>query len=157
MAGRPRKMSAVSKGKIGKEKREYRQLQEQAIKVNRDDLVPPSWLSFRAKKEFKRVVKAAEKLDVLDDLDLAVLVIYAHSYDQYQLCSELVMKHGVTAEREGQTSTYEVLSPYVSAQEKYAKQIMQCSTKLGLATTDRLKLIVPEPPEEENKFLKYVK
>ncbi len=157
MAGRPRKMSAVSTGKIGKEKREFRHLQEAQLKVECDDLKPPAWLSFRSKKEFKRVIKAAEKLQILDDLDLAVLVVYAHAYDQYQICSELVMEHGVTAPREGANGSYEVLSPYVAAQEKYAKQIMQCSSKLGLATTDRLKLIVPEPQEEENKFLKYMK
>ena len=50
------------------------------------------------------------------------------------------------------------VSPYVTAQNKYAEQILKCSSKLGLATTDRLKLVVPQADEgPENKYLKYAK
>ena len=70
-----------------------------------------------------------------------------------------MQEHGVTETRTNQYGDYETVSPWVSAQEKYAKQIMQCSSKLGLATTDRLKLIVPTKEEEQpiNRYLKYAK
>ena len=46
----------------------------------------------------------------------------------------------------------------MNVQEKYVKQIMRCSTKLGLATTDRLKLVVPIREEPaENKFITLLK
>ena len=52
---------------------------------------------------------------------------------------------------------YEVVHPLLTAQEKYVKQIMQCSSKLGLAVTDRLRLVVPKKEEKkENKFLQYL-
>jgi len=34
-------------------------------------------------------------------------------------------------------------SPYVNVSDKASAKILQCSSKLGLACTDRLKLIVP--------------
>ena len=52
----------------------------------------------------------------------------------------------------------EIINPLINVQEKYVKQIMQCSTKLGLATTDRLKLVVPIREEPaENKFITLLK
>lgn len=46
-------------------------------------------------------------------------------------------------------------SPYVNIADKAAAMIMRCSSKLGLATTDRLKLIIPEKEEKPaNKFIK---
>lgn len=53
---------------------------------------------------------------------------------------------------------YETVHPLLIVQEKYVKQIMQCSTKLGLATTDRLKLIVPTKEDpKENKFIELIR
>lgn len=157
--GRPRKMSSVSTGKIGKEARAEREIQESKLKLGRDDLKPPSFLDFDGQKEFKRVVKEAKKVDILDNLDLTILAVYAHAWEQYTKCAAYVQEHGVTETRVNQYGEYETVSPWVSAQEKYAKQIMQCSTKLGLATTDRLKLIVPTKEEEQpiNRYLKYAK
>ena len=157
--GRPRKMMSVSTGKISKEERLEREIQESKLKLGRDDLRPPSFLDFEGQKEFKRVVKEAKKVDILDNLDLTILAIYAHSWEQYTKCADFIKLNGVTATRENQFGEYETVSPWVSAQEKYAKQIMQCSAKLGLATTDRLKLIVPTKDEEQpiNKYMKYAK
>lgn len=159
MAGRPRKMVEVSTGKIGKDVRAERQKQESQLKLGRNDLTPPIFLDFQGRKEFKRVIRAAEKIDILDDLDMTVLAIYAHAWENYMKCAEYIKEHGVVEIRTNKFGEYEAVSSYVHAQEKYVKQIMQCSSKLGLATTDRLKLIVPTKKEEEpeNKFLKYAK
>ena len=50
-----------------------------------------------------------------------------------------------------------MISPYVTAQARYVDTIFRCSAKLGLSTTDRLKIVVPEAEPEENKFTKYIK
>ncbi len=159
MAGRSRKMTIVSTGKIGKEAIAKKAAQEKKIKLARDALAPPTWLDDEAQAEFKRVVDEAGKIDILDNLDLAVLAIYANAYSKYVAMTCYINKNGVTGERETAYGIYEVVSPYVLAQEKFVKQIMMCSTKLALATTDRLKLIVPTAGEEkpENKFLRFVK
>lgn len=155
---RPRKTMAVSTGKIGKAAREKRKNEEKKYKLTRDALSPPMWLDTKAKKEFKRVVAECEKIDILDNLDLAVLAIYANAYSHFVDCCDYINRNGETIEKISRYGAYEVTSPYIAAQEKYVKQIMLCSSKLGLATTDRLKLIVPvvDDESEENKFKKYL-
>lgn len=155
MAGRPRKVVDISTGKIGKDKIKARQEMEKRIKLERDGLTPPTWLDDFAKDEFTRVVDEAGEIDILDNLDLSTLSIYCNAYSKFKELTELINKGGKEKFLDGSGNR---VSPYINAQEKYIKQINQCSTKLGLATTDRLKLIVPvvENKKDDNPFLKYL-
>ena len=151
---RPRKTTATSTGKIGKEKIKERQEQENKIKLDNKNLKAPAYLSETAKIEFTRVVEEASKIDTLDNLDLSIRAIYSSAYAQYLEITEEIQNMGqgfryVTADNK--------ISPLINAQDKIIKQIMTCSSKLGLATTDRLKLIVPKKEESEtNKYLRYL-
>ena len=151
---RPRKTTATSTGKIGKEKIKERQEQENKIKLDNKNLKAPAYLSETAKLEFARVVEEASKIDTLDNLDLSILAIYCNAYSQYLEITGEIQNMGqafryVTADNK--------ISPLINAQDKIIKQIMTCSSKLGLATTDRLKLIVPTKEESEtNKYLRYL-
>ena len=153
--GRARKVIDMQIGNISKQKKMNRKMQEEKIKIDRDALMKgaPSWLSERAAAEYNRVVREAAAIDMLDNLDMSVLAIYADNYDRYLDAAEYLQKNGQTYEGRGGP----VMSPYVKIAESASNQIMKCSTKLGLATTDRLKLMVPEKESKEvNKFLKYV-
>ena len=152
---RPRKVVDISTGKIGKQARVARQVAESKIKIDRKQLETgaPSWLSDGAAQEYNRVVREAGKIGLLDNLDMVVLAIYADNYARYVTASIEMRRSGLTVE--GKFA--DVPSPYVAIADKAATQIQKCSTKLGLATTDRLKLIVPEKEEKSvNKFLKYL-
>ena len=155
MAGRPRKAVGVSKGKIGKEKRLNRKIQESKIKVDRLQLEEgaPDWLSPDAAEEYMRIVHEAGKVDLLDNIDRAFLAIYADNYDRYVQASSALKENGLTVEgKKG-----EMPSPYIKIAGEAATQIQRCSTKLGLAATDRLKLIVPTEEEKSvNKFLRFL-
>lgn len=155
MAGRPRKVVGISTGKIGKQKRLNRKIQEEKLKLECDQLEKgaPSWLSPLAQEEYMRVVQEAGKVRLLDNLDLAVLAIYADNYDRYVQASSALQEYGLTVEsRKG-----EIPSPYIKIAGDAAMQIQRCSTKLGLAATDRLKLIVPTEEEKSvNKFLRFL-
>ena len=156
MAGRPRKAVGVSKGKIGKEKRLNRKIQESKIKVDRLQLEEgaPDWLSPDAAEEYMRIVHEAGKVDLLDNIDRAFLAIYADNYDRYTKASAALQEDGLTVA----TEYGEIPSPYLKIASDAATQIHRCSTKLGLAATDRLKLIVPTATDDKpkNKFLKYM-
>ena len=156
--GRTRKVVAISTGKIGKEKRLNRQIQEQSVKIDREQLEAsvPKWLNREATAEYRRVVAEAAKINLLDNLDLSTLAIYANAYAMYMEAATRMNEDGMTIT--GPRGA-EIPSPYMSIADKCASQIFRCSTKLGLATTDRLKLIVPTQAEEreENKYLKYLK
>lgn len=157
MPGRPRKIIDISTGKISKKNRASRKAQEKKIKLPRDELIAPKWLNDIAKNEFTRVVKAAGKIDLLDNLDLALVAIYANAYSHFIELARNLDEMSDIATRFSANGSYNVVSPCLVAQEKYVKQIMQCSTKLGLATTDRLKLIVPVKEDKKiNKFMQYL-
>ena len=152
---RPRKVVDISTGKIGKQARVARQVAESKIKIDRKQLETgaPSWLCDGAAQEYNRVVREAGKIGLLDNLDMVVLAIYADNYARYVTASIEMRRSGLTVE--GKFA--DVPSPYVAIADKAATQIQKCSTKLGLATTDRMKLIVPEKEEKSvNKFLKYL-
>lgn len=156
MAGRPRKVVEISTGKIGKTARLNRKVQEDKIKLDRTAIEAgaPSWLSDDAAKEFNRVVAEAKKINLFDNLDMAILAIYADCYDKYIKANANLNEFGLSIEVKGNIYP----SPFILIADKMATQILKCSTKLGLAVTDRLKLIVPTKEEKSvNKFLDYLK
>lgn len=152
---RPRKVVGISTGKISKASRASREQQEKDLKIDRKTLErgAPEWLSDEAALEYNRVVDEAAKIDLLDNLDVAALAIYADQFDRYTKASLAIQKDGaVITGKSGR-----MMNPAVNVQVKAAELIAKMSTKLGLATTDRLKLIVPTKEEKKvNKFLKYV-
>lgn len=151
MAGRSRKIIAVSTGKIGKKAIEERKKQEEKIRLTREELKAPEWLPIEAQLEFQRVVRETAKIEILDNLDLGILAIYCNAYYCYTEITKKINSLMI------EDIDNKQLSIFNNIQEKYVKQIMQCSTKLGLATTDRLKLVVPVKEEKkENKFFKYL-
>lgn len=154
MAGRPRKVVGMQSAKMGKKEKLNRKIQEEKIKLDRTGLVPPKFLTKEGKKEFKRIVEEAGKINLLDNLDLSVLAIYCNAYSNYIDISNEMLELDAD---DRYLLPNGKMNPIINAQEKYVKQIMQCSTKLGLATTDRLKLIVPtEESKETNKYLKFL-
>lgn len=154
MAGRPRKVTVLSTGKIGKDNIQQRKTQESKLKLGKEQLTPPSWLSVDAQREFTRVVEEVSKIDILDNLDLGVLAVYCNAYSNYKITVDILREEGNIITKETSHGVSQVVNPALKAQETYIRQIMQCSTKLGLATTDRLKLVVPVKKEDnKNKFI----
>ena len=151
---RPRKTLAATKKNLTKAEIEQKQEQEERIKIDRENLSAPTYLTEKAKAEFERVVKEAKKIEILDNLDLSILAIYSRAYAQYLEITEEIQKMDQAYRYITEDNK---ISPLINAQDKIIKQIMTCSSKLGLATTDRLKLIVPKKEEvTTNKYLKYL-
>lgn len=156
MAGRTRKIVDISTGKIGKQEKLNRKIQEDKLRLDRQALEDgaPQWLKPAAAEEFNRVVFEAKKINLYDNLDLSILAIYADCYARFVEASEYLQKNGSTIV----VGEKEFVSPYVTIADKLMTQILKCSTKLGLSITDRLKLIVPTQEEKTvNKFLEFIK
>lgn len=139
----PRKSIDLSTAKIGKQKTLNRRRQEEELKIDREGIEgtdgPPDWLDEVAREEFERVVFEAGKLPMFDNLDRSVLAVYASAYSQFVNATLELQKGGYVA----RDTKMPMPSPYVGIADKAATKILQCSSKLGLAVTDRLKLIVP--------------
>lgn len=155
--GRPRKVVSISTGRIGKKERLARQQQEEMIKIDRDGLETevPAWLTEQGREEYLRVVRESGKVPFLDNLDRHFVAMYADAYDRYIEAAKQLHKYGDVLKLE--TGLAE--SPFLRVMKKAEDTIFRCSRVLGLATTDRLRLIAPkaEPEKAENKYLKFLK
>ena len=155
----PRKVVDLSTRKISRAEKINRKRQEQELKIDREGIEgdggAPDWLDDVARKEFERVVHEAGKIPMLDNLDRSVLAIYASNYSKFVDAEKNLQKYGPVVKANGMPMP----SPYVNVSDKAAAKVLQCSSKLGLAVTDRLKLIVPtkeatsSPVEKWLKFL----
>lgn len=154
--GRPRKTAEASTRKVSKEDKAARSAAEKKLKLGNDQLIVPEWLQSDtiAAEEFVRVVDEYKKIDTLDNLDLSTLAIYCKAYSSYIDVTRVIEGSGYTVvTAEGSSK----ISPYVTAQDRYVTQIFRCSAKLGLATTDRLKLVVGvDDGKRDNKFLPFL-
>lgn len=152
--GRARKVISMRKGEMPKAERQAREEGEAKIKIDAENLVAPEWLDSEAQKEFNRVVSEARKIDYLDNLDLSVLAVYCDNYARYVNAATHLNNDGLVNVTD---SGYATPSPYMSILNQSAKNIFTCSSKLGLAITDRLKLIVPKAAEKpKNKYEKFL-
>lgn len=151
---RPRKVISMQTGHRTNNEKAVRQSGEKHIKAKKDALSAPNWLSDVAALEFERVVHEAEQIDMLDNLDLSVLAVYADNYSQYVAAATYLNIHGAVMKTQ---NGYETPSPWLKVKDQAAKNIFSCSTKLGLAVTDRLKLITPVKEEKSvNKYIQFL-
>lgn len=150
--GRPRKVVDISTGKIGKKERVNRKIQESKIRTDNSDLQNvPGWLNDTAAGEYRRIVSEAADVGMLDNLDKTYIAIYADAYSKLLDANEHLKDEGMLVESGKATS------PHWKIYRDCVQMIHSASTKLGLAVTDRLKLIVPTKEEKSvNKFLKYM-
>ena len=128
-----------------------REIKEASLKAGRDDLTPPLWLNDAAREVFQRVGVEDGKIGLLDIMDKSVLAVYADAYAQYQEAAQHLKIDGLAPDGK--------INPFQRVATDAAKIILQCSSKLGLAATDRLKLAVPKqapPPPAVNKWLAFL-
>lgn len=152
-----RKIVDMSTGKISRAEKINRKRQEEELKIDREGIEgdggAPEWLDDVAREEFERVVREAGKIPMLDNLDRSVLAIYASNYSKFVDAEKNLQKYGPVVKANGMPMP----SPYVNVSDKAAAKVLQCSSKLGLAVTDRLKLIVPTKEAATSPVDKWLK
>lgn len=117
------------------------------------ELTPPAFLDAEARQEFSRVVNAYKEIGTLDALDLSVLAVYAEAWSEYTKLAGIISRYGSVLTKRRVTGKVDIQpNPALAAQTEMVKRIMQCSLKLGLATTDRMRLIIPTTAEEGSVF-----
>lgn len=87
--------------------RQKRQQEEEALKLGREKLVPPDWLSPAAAAEFVRVVDEAGKLGLWDNLDVDCVAVYATAYVGYKEATAALAREGAVIERETREGYHE--------------------------------------------------
>jgi P27 family predicted phage terminase small subunit len=148
---RPPVISVLNGSHWSKEEREERQKLEESIRVDSDRLVPPDFLTDRAKQLYERL---AWEMHWIDNLDHADLVMYCYCWDKVQSLMEKNRDVPDTLQGTGSSGqTVLVQNPDRFAFKQYAEEMRKISGKIGISHTDRLRLLQPETPDKpENKF-----
>lgn len=178
MAGRPREPIDVIKarGKKHLSEAEYDERKNGEIIVPFVDVEPPKHLSKAQKDEFNEIAGKLLQLGVFTELDVDVLAQYIVAKTLYwelnsQIKKVMSKKNAVhkwdvveslaanCEEQEDLKKLLEALlrrqrgddvAALLTQQDKVFKQCRSCARELGLGITNRLKLTLPEPMEEDD-------
>jgi P27 family predicted phage terminase small subunit len=132
-------------------KAEIEERTKQEIKPITDDIIAPSYLSSKQKKEFYTIAEQLKKLKILGETDVDALGRYITANGFYINAVKQMRKK----ENKEDPLKFEAWS---KIQERYFKQCRSSANDLGLSISSRCKLVVPEINQEtpkENKFKKF--
>lgn len=160
MAGRNKQPLTVIQGKgrsnhITKAEAKQRLQHEEKMRGPTENIKPPSYLTAAQKREFNEIAQKLVALKIFSELDIDNLARYLDSKFQYlQLVKDLKkIRPTETVEREGKKITF-ANEDYPKLQRTKNALFNECraaASDLGLTITSRLKLVIPDPPEKEQK------
>ena len=168
-----------AKGKKHLTKDEIEERKSQEVQVPFVDIVPPSYLKGKKRiNEFRHYADMLVKVGIFTELDvdtLAKYIIAKELYITYTKELEAVVSKNpaihkwealeqiVTDSKEKQ-ALFDVLemilrrqkgddaTVIMNLQDKAFKQCLACAKELGLTITSRCKLIIPQPPEDDDEL-----
>ena len=181
MAGRPREPIDLikAKGKKHLTKAEYEDRKNSEIHVPFTDIKPPSYLTSKQKKEFTDIAEQLLQLNIMTELDEDVLAQYCIAKTLYLDYSDQLKKvmqkknavhkwgviESIAANCEDEEDMRKLLEAILrrqrgddatvlmNLQDKAFKQCLACARELGLTITSRVKLVIPQPPDDEDDEL----
>lgn len=143
----------VAKGKKNLTKAEIQERRDREIKPITDDIIAPSYLTAKQKKEFDKIAGQLKKLKIMGETDVDALARYIIANDFYIHAVKQLRKTEIKNDPE-------LFEAWARNQERYFKQCRSSATDLGLTISSRCKLVVPatkEAPVKQNKFSKFEK
>ena len=143
--GRYQKPFYAQRSHLTNEEKENRAQAEALVTVGSEDLAkPPSWLvDTVAKKEFKRIVKELNDIEIVGNLDLGNIGGYCNAYSYYRKATDELKKASLTitvTDKDGNDIVKE--HPLVNIQKKYAEEMRKFASLVGLTIDSRLKAAV---------------
>ncbi len=148
---RPRKIVSMQTGNIKKDVRAQKEYEESLIKTDGDELdkVPPSvFLDSTAKKEYERIKKNLQSIDIIGNLDRNSMIVYANAYAMYLKTSKEIKKKDfkpvVT------TNSGEKPNPLYAILEQAKKDMDSAGSALGMSASSRLKIAAEKAKGQEN-------
>lgn len=135
------------------EKRNKKQEEQYVITGNNQLKTPPKWLvNDVAKKEWRRIVKELNKIEIIGNLDYANLAGYCNAYANYIKAIEAFENQEYCIERETRTGTIVVRNPMVDVQMIYAAEMRRFASLCGLTIDSRLKAAVTKKNKKDKEL-----
>jgi P27 family predicted phage terminase small subunit len=152
--GRSRKPQEMQKGNITVLDGQKRRREEESVTVGKNQLKrAPDWLiSDMAVKEWKRLIKELDKIDIIGNLDRNNLGGYCNAFAMYVDVTEALKLEGLILERETRTGTILVRNPLIDTQKLYADEMRKFASLCGLTIDSRLKAAVIKVDKKEESI-----
>nr|DAM81589.1 MAG TPA: terminase small subunit [Caudoviricetes sp.] len=152
--GRPRKIISLQTGNIKKDVRAKREYEESLIKTDKDELekLPSSvFLDATAKREYERVRKNLQSIDIIGNLDRNSMIVYANAYSMYlQALKETKKKDFCPTVK---TSSGEKPNPVYAIMEQAKKDMDTSGSALGMSASSRLKIASEKAKGQEENLV----
>lgn len=156
---RPTKNVTAIQSHRSKEEIEQRLKSEKAITGDSDNIYIPDFIRDDevAVREFLRIAGELQKVDLITNVDIGMLGLYADSYSKYVESTMCMRNQPLVIEytnKGGETNP--VANPYIKVQQQYAEKMMKLSNSFGLDPASRSKIahLQPSNKEEEEDALK---
>lgn len=136
--GRTRKLLSEQQGDLTQAAQISKQQAEDAVTgTKRAIFRPPKFLiDETARKEYKRLVKLLQEIDIIGDIDVNNIAMYCNAFAKYCDATEQLGEQGITiVNADGVTME----NPLVNTQRKYAEECRKFAVTCGLTLDSRLK------------------
>lgn len=155
---RPRKPIDMQKGNLTVISGQKRRMEEDSISTDKDQLKrPPKWLiNDIARKEWRRIVKELNEINIIGNLDLNNLGGYCNAFANYVKATDILKEQSYYIDRETRNGIIVVKNPMVDIQKGFAEEMRKFAAICGLTIDSRLKVAaVKTEAAEENIKKKY--
>ena len=146
-----------AKGKKHLTKAEYENRKAQELEVPFTDIQPPSFLPKTFHKEFFEISGKLEAIGIMTELDtvsLAQYLIAKQNYISYTAMLLKVIKRNSDPNRQSLDEDDVIENTKIQAlQDRALRQCQSCARDLGLTITSRCKIVVPQPPTDDDDEL----
>ncbi len=147
MANQPEPIDLiVYKGKKHLTKDEIENRKNSELNVPFVDVKPPKYLNRTQKTKFKDIAEKLLALNIMTELDVDCLARYIQAHDLYLVYTEKINQLL-------ELGKYNLLKEVQNMQDKVFRQAHTSAKALGLTITDRCKIVVPSPPDDDDDEL----
>lgn len=137
-----------NKNKRTKAEIEARRKAEASFKVASDNIKPPTWLDSLGKREFKKIVKEMEELDLLTNLDVHFLSLYCDAYSNYVAVAKELKETGMFLDDDGVTVPNKEM---IIRKKQFYEQMKSLGSEFGFSPSSRAKMALNQAKAEEEE------
>ncbi|WP_308346325.1 phage terminase small subunit P27 family [Priestia aryabhattai] len=125
---------------------------EKKVTFKSDSIKPPTWLDKQGKQTFKKLVKEFEETELLFNVDVYNLAMFADAYSLYIECTKEIAREGLMVEYTNKgAETNKVPHPLLTKKKQAFEQMTKIMSEFGLSPVARTKLILNLQIEEDKK------
>lgn len=152
--GRGRKPLKAQTGNLTVADRQEWEAEEKNVTTDKKQLkTAPKWLADdAARKEWRRIIKELDKIDLIGNLDRNNLAGYCNAFAGYVKVTEELKSEECCIKRETRTGTIMVRNPKVDVQKLYAEEMRRFAALCGLTIDARLKAAAIRTSKEQDEI-----